>query len=117
MKILRHAGSPTQTAIAIGSFDGVHLGHQAMLARVVQAARQRGISAAALTFEPLPREYFTPATAPARLSSLAEKLAAIAGTGVQCAFVQRFAGPFAALTAQEFERRLAGHYRARWLMV
>jgi riboflavin kinase/FMN adenylyltransferase len=117
VKILRHSGPPGQTAIAIGSFDGVHRGHQAMLAYVVEAARARGISAAALTFEPLPREFFTPATAPARLSSLAEKLAAIEAAGVDRAFVERFDARFAALTARQFEERLALHCRARWVMV
>jgi riboflavin kinase / FMN adenylyltransferase len=117
VKILRHAASPAPTAIAIGSFDGVHRGHQAMLARVGQAARERGISAAALTFEPLPREYFAPLAAPARLSSLAEKLAAIAASDIGIAFVERFNARFAALTAAEFESRLARHHRARWVMV
>jgi riboflavin kinase/FMN adenylyltransferase len=117
VKILRHAASPAPTAIAIGSFDGVHRGHQAMLARVAEAARERGLSPAALTFEPLPREYFTPAAAPARLSSLREKMAAIGSLGIDIAFVERFGKRFAALTAGEFEERLARHYRARWIMV
>jgi riboflavin kinase/FMN adenylyltransferase len=117
VKILRHSIPPAPTAIAIGSFDGVHLGHQAMLALVVQAARDRGIQAAALTFEPLPREYFTPATAPARLSSLGEKLAVIEAAGVDTAFVERFDARFAALTPRQFEERLALHCRARWVMV
>jgi riboflavin kinase/FMN adenylyltransferase len=117
VEILRRAASPAPTAIAIGSFDGVHRGHQAMLARVGQAAGERGISAAALTFEPLPREYFAPLAAPARLSSLAEKLAAIAASDIGIAFVERFGERFAALTAGEFESRLARHHRARWVMV
>lgn len=117
MKILRHTGPPAATAIAIGSFDGVHLGHQAMLARVAEAARERSIAASALTFEPLPREYFNPPAAPARLSSLAEKLAALAGNAIEIAFVERFGARFAALTAAEFEQRLARHYRARWIVV
>ncbi|MGZ5105733.1 MAG: bifunctional riboflavin kinase/FAD synthetase, partial [Usitatibacter sp.] len=89
MRILRHAASPGATAIALGSFDGVHLGHRAMLARVAAAARERSLAPAALTFEPLPREYFSPASAPARLSSLAEKLAALAGNAIEVAFVER----------------------------
>ena len=111
MKIVRHSRSASDTAIAIGSFDGVHRGHRAMLAHVGEAARARGISAAALTVEPLPREYFAPLAAPARLSSLAEKLAAIAASGIEIAFVERFAAPFAAMTAAQFESRLALHHR------
>jgi riboflavin kinase/FMN adenylyltransferase len=117
MRILRHAGSTAPTVIAVGSFDGMHLGHQAMLSRVTQAAREEEISAAALTFEPLPREHFAPLAAPARLSSLAEKLAALDAAGIDLSFVERFGAPFAALTAAEFESRLARHYRARRVMV
>ena len=117
MKILRHAAAAAPTAIAIGSFDGVHLGHQAMLAQVCAAARSRELASAALTFEPLPREFFAPRAAPARISSLAEKLAAIEATGIGTTFVQRFDRRFAAMSAAAFERRLAGHHGARWVIV
>ena len=117
MKIIRHAGSPASTAIAIGSFDGVHCGHQAMLAHVCAAAKARALASAALTFEPLPREFFAPREAPARLSSLREKLAAVEATGIETVFVQRFEQRFAALTAHAFERRLREHHGARWVMV
>ena len=116
MKIVRHARSASDTAIAIGSFDGVHVGHRAMLARVCEAARQRGLTPAALTFEPLPREFFSPATAPARLSSLSEKIAEIANTGIESIFAQRFDASFAALTPGEFAARLRDVHRARWVM-
>ena len=117
MKILRHAEAPAPTAIAIGSFDGVHLGHQAMLAHVCTAAKARGLASAALTFEPLPREFFAPREAPARLSSLAEKLAAFSSAGIAATFVERFDRAFAAIGREAFERRLHDHYGARWLMV
>jgi riboflavin kinase/FMN adenylyltransferase len=117
MEILRHAGARGEVALAIGSFDGVHLGHRAMLARVVDEARSRGLNAAALTFEPLPREFFTPRDAPPRISSLAEKLAALADTSIELAWVERFDAGFAAITAAQFEERLARHYRARWVIV
>jgi riboflavin kinase/FMN adenylyltransferase len=118
MRILRHGlASPPATAIAIGSFDGVHLGHQAILRRVADEARARGIAAAVLTFEPLPREFFTPREAPARLTSLAERIALLAGCGIEIVFVERFDARFAALTADEFARRLAQRYGAQWVMV
>ncbi len=60
-------------ALTIGNFDGVHKGHQAMLARLAGAARARGLLASVLTFEPHPREFFAPAAAPTRLTSLREK--------------------------------------------
>ena len=117
MKVFRHAGPRQPAAIAVGSFDGVHLGHQAMLAKVIECARARGLASAALTFEPLPREFFTPREAPARISSLQEKLAALAETGLDHAIVERFDARFAAISAGEFEERLAACYRARFVMV
>ena len=67
MRILRHPrGAGPDTALAIGSFDGVHRGHAALMARLVAEARARELESAILTFEPLPREFFSPATAPPR---------------------------------------------------
>src|SRR5687767_10912569 len=118
MRVVRHPrGTPAETAIAIGNFDGVHRGHQALLARVVEEARARALEAAVLTFEPLPREYFTPAEAPARLTSLPEKLAALAGNGIDTAFVQRFTSAFARLEPDDFARRLREVHGTRWIMV
>jgi riboflavin kinase/FMN adenylyltransferase len=117
VKILRHASPGAETAIAIGSFDGVHLGHAALMGKVVAEAAKRGLESSVLTFEPLPREFFAPAEAPGRLTSLAERLAAIETTGIGTVFVQRFDASFAALTAQTFHERLRNHYRARWVGV
>ncbi|HET7728880.1 MAG TPA: bifunctional riboflavin kinase/FAD synthetase [Usitatibacter sp.] len=118
MRIVRHpAGVPREAAIAIGSFDGVHLGHQAIVAHVESAAKARGLDSAILTFEPLPREHFAPATAPARLTSLAEKLALLAATGLGTAFVQRFGPRFASIEPADFARRLRSAYGARWVLV
>jgi len=104
-------------ALAIGSFDGVHLGHQAMLAHAAREAGARGLASAALTFEPLPREFFVPREAPARLSSLVEKLDALAHAGIDTAIVERFDREFAAISAPQFEERIARHYSARWVIV
>jgi riboflavin kinase/FMN adenylyltransferase len=118
VKIVRHpAGAGAQSAIAIGSFDGVHLGHQAILERVVAEARSRGLKPAVLTFEPLPREFFSPQAAPARLTSLRERLTLIAGKGIEIAFVERFHAGFAAITPAQFTQRLRHEYGARWVMV
>ena len=118
MRIIRHPRAATfRTAIAIGSFDGVHLGHQAILAHVARKARSLGLAPAVLTFEPLPREFLRPAAAPPRLTSLAERLDALARAGIELAYVQRFDPAFAAITAEEFEQRLPGRYGARWVMV
>jgi riboflavin kinase/FMN adenylyltransferase len=105
-------------AVTIGNFDGVHRGHQAMLARVIAVARERGLAASVLTFEPHPRELFAPAAAPTRLTSLREKLELLAAHGVDHVHVQRFSRAFAALPPESFvERTLAGVLAARWVLV
>ena len=58
------------SVLTIGNFDGVHLGHQNLLARLRNHAHKLALPAAVLTFEPHPREFFAPESAPARLSSL-----------------------------------------------
>jgi riboflavin kinase/FMN adenylyltransferase len=118
VRVLRHprAGLP-DTAIAVGSFDGVHRGHQALFARTRAEAAARGLAAAALTFEPLPREFFAPREAPPRLTTLAERIAAIAPSGLDFLFAQRFDAKFARLTADEFAARLRHGHGARWVVV
>ena len=110
-------GTGPDTALAIGSFDGVHLGHRALIERVVAEARVRGIEAAVVTFEPLPREFFSPRIAPARITSLGERLCALADLGLDKVFVERFDASFAALSPQDFERRLRERYGARRILV
>jgi riboflavin kinase/FMN adenylyltransferase len=117
VRIIRHGRGTRDAALAVGSFDGVHRGHAALVSRVVQEANRRGLDAAVVTFEPLPREFFSPGTAPARLSSLGERLCALADLGLDTAFVERFDARFAALTAEEFEHRLRDRYGARWILV
>jgi riboflavin kinase/FMN adenylyltransferase len=85
--------------------------------RAVEHARASGLESAVLTFEPLPREFLAPREAPARLTSLAERLAAIAATGIETVFVQRFDRRFASLGAEEFHQRLRDRYRARWVAI
>ena len=118
MKVVRHPGPATEeTAIAIGSFDGVHRGHAAILDRVVAEASRRGLVPAVLTFEPLPREFLAPASAPARLTTLAERLPLIAERRIATAYVERFDARFAALAPDAFVQRLRERYGARWIMV
>jgi len=118
VRIVRHASAGGErTVIAIGSFDGVHRGHAAVVERVRDEARALGAAAAVLTFEPLPRELLAPARAPARLTSLAERLVELARLGVDIAFVERFDARFAALDPQAFARRLRSRYGARRVLV
>jgi riboflavin kinase/FMN adenylyltransferase len=105
-------------AVTIGNFDGVHRGHQAMIARVIEASRARGLESCVLTFEPHPREFFTPATAPVRLTSLREKLELLAALGVKRTHVARFTRHFASLPARDFvDRVLVDALRARWVLI
>jgi riboflavin kinase/FMN adenylyltransferase len=105
-------------AVTIGNFDGVHLGHQAMLARLTARAASVGAAPAVLTFEPHPREIFTPNSAPTRLTSLREKLEILRGLGVAHVHVCRFTKPFAALSAEDFVRRiLVEGLQARYVLV
>jgi riboflavin kinase/FMN adenylyltransferase len=105
-------------ALTIGNFDGVHLGHQAMLERTVARARALQLSACVLTFEPHPREFFTPAMAPARLTRLRDKLELMAAAGLDRVHVARFDARLAALEAERFvENVVARGLRAAWLLV
>lgn len=120
MQILRSvpdaASSPV--ALTIGNFDGVHLGHQAMLAKLRAAASARGLPACVMTFEPHPREFFAPDQAPVRLTSMREKLELLAAHGVERTLVLRFNFALAQVTAQDFiERILVRGLGARWLQV
>jgi riboflavin kinase/FMN adenylyltransferase len=105
-------------AVTIGNFDGVHLGHQAMLARLKARAIAVGALPTVLTFEPHPREIFTPQAAPTRLTSLREKLEILKGLGVGHVHICRFTREFAALTAEDFVRRiLVEGLKARHVLV
>jgi len=110
--------APSATVLTIGNFDGVHLGHRALLARLTATAAAEGLPPTVLTFEPHPREFFAPETAPARLSTLREKLELIADDGVALTYVCHFNARFAALSAEEFiERVLVRALRVRHLII
>ena len=64
-------------AATIGNFDGVHLGHQSVLARLVEQSREQQLPVTLITFEPQPREYFAPDVAPPRLTRFREKMEAL----------------------------------------
>ncbi len=93
---------PAPVVLAIGNFDGVHLGHAALLRRLAGIAAQSGLAPTVLSFEPHPREFFAPASAPARLTTLREKLELLAESGATQAVICPFNAAFAALSAEEF---------------
>jgi riboflavin kinase/FMN adenylyltransferase len=89
-------------ALTIGNFDGVHRGHRALIERVVAKAREAQLTSCVLTFEPHPREFFSPDAAPARITRLRDKLDLMAQAGVERVHVARFNAAFAALAPQRF---------------
>ena len=110
MKVFRgfnHHGLASACALTIGNFDGVHRGHQAMLALLRGEAQQRGIPSCVLTFEPHPRDYFAKATgkpelAPARIGTLRDKLLDLSRCGVDQTVVLPFNAALAAQSPQGF---------------
>ena len=100
--------APTSTVLTIGNFDGVHLGHRALLAELMAKARALALPATVLTFEPHPRELFAPDQAPPRLASLRDKLELLAACGVDRVHVCRFNRTLAALTAAQFIEDILG---------
>lgn len=117
---ITHGFAPTGQphAVTIGNFDGLHLGHKAMLARLQDVARTRGLPACVLSFEPHPREFFTPEQAPARLSSLREKAECLRRLGIDRLHVFRFDRAFSALGAEAFVDRVLGEtLQARYVLV
>ena len=105
-------------ALTIGNFDGVHRGHRALIERVTAKAREASLSSCVLTFEPHPREYFSPDAAPARITRLRDKLELMAQAGVEHVHVARFDARFAALSAERFIHEiLIQNLNTAWLLV
>jgi len=103
----QHPGIAPDCALTIGNFDGVHRGHQAMLALLRSEALHRGLPSCVMTFEPHPRDYFAaiaakPDLAPARIATLRDKLSELARCGIDQVVVLRFDRAFAAQAPQAF---------------
>jgi riboflavin kinase / FMN adenylyltransferase len=90
------------SAVALGNFDGVHKGHQALLARAAEQAKALAAPLVALTFEPHPRRFFVPDTGPFRLTLPPAKVRLLEQYGVQAVLAQRFDAAFAAISADSF---------------
>ena len=109
MRVFRHArvlGADRGAVLAIGNFDGVHLGHQTVLAETRARARAAGARFAVLTFEPHPRSVFQPGTAPFRLTPFRDKVRLMAELGVELLIAHRFDLAFAQKSAEDFVRDL-----------
>ncbi|MDB5750005.1 MAG: ribF [Ramlibacter sp.] len=126
MQILRgfhHPEIARPSAVTIGNFDGVHRGHQAMLALLNSEARHRGVPSCVLTFEPHPRDFFAgvhrkPELAPARIVTLRDKLTELAGCGVDQCVILKFDARLASLPPETFiEEVLVCGLGARYALV
>src|SRR5258708_33530729 len=96
------AAIPKGAVVAMGNFDGVHLGHRAVIAAALQMARAHGRPALAVTFEPHPRSFFSPHSPQFRLTDETSKLRLLAGTGLDGPVVMTFHKAPAGNAAQGF---------------
>ncbi|HEX5310366.1 bifunctional riboflavin kinase/FAD synthetase [Aquabacterium sp.] len=120
---IQHAALAPACALTIGNFDGVHRGHQAMLALLRNEARHRGLPSTVLTFEPHPRDYFAtlmgkPELAPSRVATLRDKLSELENCGVDQVVVLPFDKALASLTPEAFVDRILVHgLKAKYVLV
>ncbi|MBK9347003.1 MAG: bifunctional riboflavin kinase/FAD synthetase [Burkholderiales bacterium] len=126
MQIFRgfhHPGIASACALTIGNFDGVHRGHQAMLALLRAEAQQRGVPSCVLTFEPHPRDYFAalhqkPELAPARVGTLRDKLRDLENCGIDQTVVLPFDTRLAGQSPQDFiQNVLVNGLGAKYVLV
>jgi len=94
--------APGGSVVCVGAFDGVHLGHRALLARVHERAAELALTPLAITFEPIPREFFARGVAVPRLAGAREKLALLLDAGAQTLLSLRFDAKLAAMPAESF---------------
>jgi len=118
MQVFRHIGPSQQPVLlTIGNFDGVHRGHQAILEALCTTAAAQGLVPSVMTFEPHPREFFSPDNAPTRLTSLREKLELFAEAGVERVYLCRFNQRFAGISAQDFMTEILRKLHTRLILV
>ena len=97
------------TVVTIGAYDGLHLGHQQLLASVRRAAQQRGLPSVLMSFEPTPREFFSADRPPARLMRFREKFEALASQEIDYFYCPRFDAQMRDIPAADFIRRILVH--------
>lgn len=106
MKIIRQhttlQANSSGCVLTVGNFDGVHLGHQSVIRQLCEHAQELGVPAVVLTFDPLPLEYFSPGSAPARLTDFRTKMTLLKQLCVDKVICLRFGADLAALSASTF---------------
>jgi len=115
LKLVRHLSDVPHAALAggsvatIGSFDGLHLGHQQLLDRVISKSRSMGVPSVVMSFEPTPKEFFAASNPPARLMRFREKFDSLAEVGVDIFYCPRFNAAMRGIRADTFIRQILVH--------
>ena len=118
MEIFRHFDKqPFECVMTVGNYDGIHLGHQALINHVITYAKKERYHSAVMTFEPHPREFFDSISAPSRIISLREKLEFFDGLGINRVHVIRFDADFAKISAVEFTNILKNNLNVKRLVL
>jgi riboflavin kinase/FMN adenylyltransferase len=105
-------------ALSIGNFDGVHRGHRALLKQLKDGAQKKGLVSCVMTFEPHPKEFFSPEKAPPRILNLRDKLAAFAQMNIDRVVVEHFNSAFARLSPEEFVSEIiVKQLNAKWILI
>jgi riboflavin kinase / FMN adenylyltransferase len=97
---------PQGSVVCIGAFDGLHIGHRVLVRHAVMRARELAVPAVALSFEPLPREFFSAKTPPPRLTGARQKIEGLRALGVDLVGLLRFDARLASMSAVDFVRRI-----------
>jgi len=105
-----NASLPIDASAAIGSFDGVHVGHQHVIESAIRVARDKGVPSAVICFDPHPQSFFHKDGKPFRLMQLSQQLRAFEALGVDYAFVLSFEAYLSSLTAEDFARLILRDY-------
>jgi len=114
MEIFRHfEKQPFECVMTVGNYDGIHLGHQALINHVITYAKKERYHSAVMTFEPHPREFFDSISAPSRIISLREKLEFFESMGINRVHVIRFDADFAKISAVEFTNILKNNLNVK----
>lgn len=108
MQVFRHfpLSSNTPVGLTIGNFDGVHIGHQVLIEKLISESKKRKLIPAVMTFEPHPKEFFTPQDAPTRLTTLREKLEFFLSYGIEKVFVCAFNQKFSNISSETFMHQI-----------
>ena len=124
MRLVRHLGDlpypdlDAGSVVTIGAYDGIHLGHQQLLERVIHVAEDKGLTAIVMSFEPTPKEFFGGTRPPARLMRFREKFESLEARGIDLFYCPRFAAPMRDIPVADFIRRvIVQGLNARYLVV